>query len=97
MSYYYMDKISISPDETFSLHLSKAGKQRSLVSAYTEALLRWQIIDSSCSSAGFNWSLRSTPEYPTMHRAGPGAVHCWILRRTPERPIEPFQSPSLKA
>ena len=51
MSYYYMDKISISPDETFSLHLSKAGKQRSLVSAYTEALLRWQIIDSSCSSS----------------------------------------------
>ena len=40
--------------------------------------------------AGFNWSLRSTPEYPTMHRAGPGAVHCWILRHTPERPIEPY-------
>ena len=30
------------------------------------------------------------PEYPTMHRAGPGAVHCWILRRTLERPIEPY-------
>ena len=45
--------------------------------------------------AGFNWSLRSTPEYPTMHRAGPGAVHCWILRRTPERPIEPRPRPSV--
>ena len=39
---------------------------------------------------GFNWSLRSTPEYPTMHRAWPSAVHCWILRSTPARPIEPY-------
>ena len=34
---------------------------------------------------GLKWSLRSTPEYPTMHRAWPSVVHCWILRRTLRR------------